>query len=142
MKLLILNGPNLNRLGVREPDIYGRETYDELMEKLKSFAEERGHDCTFFQSNHEGDLIDRIQAAEGRFDGIVINPAAYTHYSIAIRDALLSVSVPAVEVHLSDINAREAFRRVSVTKDACIAQVAGQGIGSYFEAVKILEGTR
>lgn len=139
MKLLIVNGPNINLLGAREPEIYGRETYAALTERVRTFAEERGHTCDFYQSNHEGDLVDCIQRAEGVYDGMVINPAAYTHYSIAIRDALAAVSVPAVEVHLSDISAREPFRRVSVTKDVCIAQIAGRGIEGYCDAVRRLE---
>ena len=139
MKLLVLNGPNLNLLGKREPDIYGRESYETLMAKVQHFAAERGHRCDVFQTNHEGVLVDRIQMAEGVYDGIIINPAAYTHYSIAVLDALRSVPVPAVEVHLSDISARESYRQVSVTKDGCIAQIMGRGVQGYLDAVEILE---
>ena len=139
MKILILNGPNLNLLGKREPEIYGSESYKTLMEKVQRFAGQRNHGCDVFQTNHEGVLVDKIQAAEGIYDGIVINPAAYTHYSIAILDALRSVSVPAVEVHLSDISKREAYRQLSVTKDGCIAQVMGRGVQGYLDAIEILE---
>ena len=139
MNLLVLNGPNLNLLGRREPEIYGREDYETLMERVRSFAAARGHACDVFQTNHEGVLVDRIQAAEGVYDGIVLNPAGYTHYSIAVLDALRSVSVPAVEVHFSDISARESYRRVSVTKDGCIAQIMGRGVQGYLDAITLLE---
>lgn len=139
MKVLILNGPNLNLLGRREPEIYGSESYETLMARVQHFAAERGHACDVFQTNHEGVLVDKIQAAEGVYDGIVINPAAYTHYSIAVLDALRSVSVPAVEVHLSDISVRESYRQLSVTKDGCIAQIMGRGVQSYLDAITLLE---
>ena len=139
MKLLVINGPNLNLLGRREPEIYGREDYETMMERVRAYAVSRGHSCDIFQSNHEGALVDQIQAAEGRYDGIIINPAAYTHYSIAILDALRAVSVRAVEVHLSDITKRESYRRVSVTEDGCIAQIAGRGVQGYLDAVELLE---
>ena len=139
MKVLILNGPNLNLLGKREPEIYGSEAYEALMAQVQQFVTGRGHTCDVFQTNHEGVLVDKIQAAEGVYDGIVINPAAYTHYSIAILDALRSVSVPAVEVHLSDISARESYRQVSVTKDGCIAQIMGRGVQGYLDAIVLLE---
>ena len=139
MKILILNGPNLNLLDKREPDIYGSESYETLMAQVQCFASQRGHGCDVFQTNHEGVLVDKIQAAEGVYDGIVINPAAYTHYSIAVLDALRSVSVPAVEVHLSDISARESYRQLSVTKDGCVAQIMGRGVQGYLDAIMLLE---
>ena len=144
MKLLVLNGPNLNLLGKREPEIYGTLTLDELNRAVAKYAqqlnaridEERFQlDLHFFQSNHEGVLVDAIQKAQGIYDGIVYNPAAHTHYSIALRDAIASVDVPVIEVHLSNIIARESFRSVSVMKDVCIAQVMGKGVESYKDAV-------
>ncbi len=138
MKLLILNGPNLNMLGIREPDIYGRRTYDDLDAFLRRTCAERGIECEVFQSNHEGVLVDMIQSAYGVVDGIVINPAAYTHTSVAILDALKAVALPAVEVHLSDVNAREEFRRVSYPGIACEKTFAGQGFDSYKLAIEYL----
>ena len=140
MKLLILNGPNLNLLGQREPDIYGHSTYADLCGMIADYAKERGHQARFVQSNHEGALIDAIQLADADgTDGIVINPGAYTHYSYAIYDALLAVRVPAVEVHISDISRREAFRRTSVTAPACRGQIVGHGFRGYLEAMELLE---
>ena len=139
MKILIINGPNMNMLGIREPEIYGNKTYQDLIDYIDT---ERGdkNDIYYFQSNHEGEIIDAIQQAYyDKIDGIVINPAAYTHYSIAVLDALRSVSVPAVEVHLSDISARESYRQLSVTKDGCIAQIMGRGVQGYLDASEILE---
>ena len=138
MKLLILNGPNLNLLGQREPDIYGHSTYDDLCGIIADYAKERGHQARFVQSNHEGAIIDAIQEADTTFDGIVINPGAYTHYSYAIHDALKAVSIPAVEVHMSDIQKREEFRHLSVTAPACIAQIRGHGFESYTMAIDML----
>ena len=138
MKLLILNGPNLNMLGVREPDIYGRRTYDDLDAFLRRTCADRGAECEVFQSNHEGVLVDMIQSAYGVVDGIVINPAAYTHTSVAILDALKAVALPAVEVHLSDVNAREDFRRVSYPGMACEKTFAGHGFDSYKLAIEYL----
>lgn len=138
MNILVINGPNLNLLGMREPEVYGRRDYAALCAFVRGAAEERGITLHILQSNHEGALIDAIQAAPGVYDGIVINPAAYTHYSYAIYDALLSVALPAVEVHLSDISAREAFRRVSVTAPACLAQISGHGFDGYAEALDVL----
>ena len=138
MKLLIVNGPNLNLLGRRRPDIYGSETLESIMSELAAFLRERGAEAEFFQSNHEGAIVDRIQRAEGVFDGLIINPAAYTHYSYAIRDAIEAVGLPAVEVHLSDIHAREPFRAVSVIEPVCIAQVSALGKRSYFVGAEIL----
>ncbi|MCW1712642.1 MULTISPECIES: type II 3-dehydroquinate dehydratase [Synergistaceae] len=137
MKILVINGPNLNMLGIREPEIYGDETLEDLMEYVRDYCKPRNVEVDFFQSNHEGDIIDTIQAALGRYDGIIINPAAYTHTSIAIPDAIRSVNLPAVEVHLSDINNREDFRKISFTASACIATVAGKGFDSYTDAVEI-----
>ena len=137
MKILVINGPNLNMLGIREPEIYGDETLEDLMEYVRDYCKPRIVEVDFFQSNHEGDIIDTIQAALGRYDGIIINPAAYTHTSIAIPDAIRSVNLPAVEVHLSDINNREDFRKISFTASACIATVAGKGFDSYTDAVEI-----
>ena len=139
MKVLILNGPNLNMLGIREPDIYGRETYDTLVEKIADYACERGILAEFYQSNHEGDLVDRIQQAfRDKVDGIVFNPGAYTHTSIALLDALKAVGIPCVEVHISDLHSREDFRRISYIRPACKASVIGHGIRGYLEAIDIL----
>ena len=138
MKLLVLNGPNLNLLGMREPEIYGHETYAALCEKIRAHAAACGVEVEIFQSNHEGALVDRIQEACGIFDAIVINPAAYTHTSIAIPDALKAVRIPAVEVHLSDPARREAFRRVSYVRSACVATIAGHGFDGYTEAMDLL----
>ena len=137
MKILVINGPNLNMLGIREPEIYGDETLEDLMEYVRDYCKPGNVAVDFFQPNHEGDIIDTIQAALGRYDGIIINPAAYTHTSIAIPDAIRSVNLPAVEVHLSDINNREDFRKISFTASACIATVAGKGFDSYTDAVEI-----
>lgn len=138
MKLLVLNGPNMNLLGIREPELYGTGSYKALCEKITAHCKEKDIEVTFFQSNHEGELIDAIQAAYGRMDGIVINPAAYTHTSIAIADALRAVALPAVEVHLTDVNAREEYRRISYTKDACIAVISGRGFDGYCDAIDLL----
>ncbi len=127
MKLLIVNGPNLNLLGLREPEIYGKRDYAALLDFLRRSAEEAGAEIECFQSNHEGAIVDAIQAAWGVFDGIVINPAAYTHTSVAILDALKAVALPAVEVHLSDISARESFRQVSYAGMACLKSFVGLG---------------
>lgn len=140
MKLLIINGPNLNLLGRREPDIYGHGTYADLCGLITDYARGRGHQVRFFQSNHEGVLIDVIQqAGEDGTQGIVINPGAYAHYSYAIHDALRSITVPAVEVHISDISAREPWRHVSVTAPACIKTIAGAGFPGYLRAIDVLE---
>ena len=139
MNILILNGPNLNLLGKREPGIYGTGSYDDLCMELVAYAAARDIRVDIRQSNHEGALIDEIQAADGVYDGIVINPGAYTHYSYAIYDALLAVRVPAVEVHISDISRREAFRRTSVTAPACRGQIVGHGFRGYLEAMELLE---
>jgi len=138
MKIEVINGPNLNMLGIREPEIYGSLTLDEINQRLIRKGEELGIALDFFQSNHEGAIIDKIQECYGSIDGIVINPGAYTHYSIAIRDAIAAVGIPAVEVHLSDINSREDFRKISVIKSVCIKQIWGKGIDSYTEALEYL----
>ena len=137
-KILIINGPNINLLGLREPEIYGAQSYAGLLEFIKKAAAEAGFYAHCFQSNSEGAIVDEIQRAYGEYDGIVINPAAYTHTSIAIPDALKAVGIPAVEVHLSDIQKREAYRRISYTSEACIATVAGKGFEGYREAIKLL----
>ena len=131
MKLLFLNGPNLNMLGIREPGIYGRQTYQDLEKYIRDFCGELGIACEILQSNHEGALVDAIQSAYGRVDGIVINPAAYTHTSVALLDALKAVSLPAVEVHLSDVSKREDFRQVSYVRPACCRTFAGHGFKGY-----------
>lgn len=138
MRILVINGPNLNLLGVREPDIYGRETYDELLEKIRRRADARGVTVDFIQSNHEGTLVDAIQSAYGTADGIIINPGAYTHTSIALLDAVKAVGVPTVEVHISDPDTREPFRRISYIRAACAATIKGHGTNGYLEALDLL----
>ncbi|MBR0235548.1 MAG: type II 3-dehydroquinate dehydratase [Clostridia bacterium] len=138
MKILVINGPNLNMLGIREPDIYGRETYSSLCEKIRAHAEKIAVDTEIYQSNHEGDLVDKIQAAYGKFDGIVINPAAYTHTSVALLDALKAVCIPAVEVHISDVSLREDFRQISYVRAACEKTISGHGTDGYLEAIDYL----
>ncbi len=138
MKLLFLNGPNLNMLGIREPDIYGRRTYADLEAYIRDFCGELEIECEIFQSNHEGALVDAIQTAYGKMDGIVINPAAYTHTSVAILDALKAVALPAVEVHLSDVSQREDFRQVSYAGLACCKTFAGYGFAGYRMAAEHL----
>ncbi len=140
MKILIVNGPNLNLLGLREPEIYGTKTYRDLVAMVRAEAEQLGVETEFVQSNHEGALVDAIQSAYGTADGIVLNPAAYTHTSVALLDALKAVGVPAVEVHISDPDAREPFRRVSYVRAACIATVKGRGLDGYVEALRLLCG--
>ena len=139
MKILVINGPNLNMLGIREPDHYGRETYADLVNKIQKHCDKKGVEVTCYQSNHEGCLVDKIQEAYGRFDGIVINPAAYTHTSIAILDALKAVNIPAVEVHISDVSAREDFRQISYAGLACCKTITGHGIEGYREAILYLK---
>ena len=138
MKITVINGPNMNLLGVREPAIYGQETYEDLCRKIRQYAAERGVETDFYQSNHEGDLVDRIQACLGHTDGIILNPASYTHTSIALLDALKAVGVPTVEVHVSDLSTRENFRQFSYVRAACIANVMGHGTNGYLEAVDLL----
>ena len=138
MKILVINGPNLNMLGIREPELYGRATYAVLCALIKEHAEKIGVEIELYQSNHEGDLVDKIQEAYGKVDGIVINPGAYTHTSVAILDALKAVSIPAVEVHISEVDKREEFRQISYVRLACFATIIGHGINGYLEAMDIL----
>ena len=138
MKILVINGPNMNLLGLREPDIYGKQTYADLLETLQRRADELGVEISFFQSNHEGDLVDAIQGAYPDTDGIIINPAAYTHTSVAILDAVKAVGIPTVEVHMSDVKSRDEFRQVSYIRQACVATYMGKGFGSYLEALELL----
>ena len=138
MKILVINGPNLNMLGIREPDHYGRERYADLVARIERYSEEKGVDVEIFQSNHEGDLVDKIQSAYARADGIVINPGAYTHTSIAILDAVKAVGIPTVEVHISDVNSREDFRKISYIRSACILTISGHGTDGYIEAINHL----
>lgn len=138
MKILVINGPNLNMLGIREPDIYGKKTYDDLLLYIKEEADRLGIAVEFYQSNHEGDIVDKIQSAYGNTDGIVINPAAYTHTSIAIPDALKAVGIPTVEVHISDISSREAFRRISYVSPVALKTIAGKGFEGYILAMNEL----
>ena len=138
MKILVLNGPNINMLGIREPGIYGSQSYAELLRLLSVWADELGVEMEHYQSNHEGCLVDKIQEAWGKFDGIVINPAAYTHTSIAILDALKAVGLPAVEVHISDVSQREDFRKASFAGMACIKTIMGQGLDGYRQAMAFL----
>ena len=135
MKILVLNGPNLNMLGIREPGSYGKNTFADLLALIEQTAREENLEITQFQSNHEGVLVDKIQEAYGKFDGIVINPAAYTHTSVAILDALKAVSIPAVEVHISEVDSREAFRKVSYAGLACVNTIKGRGLDGYREAI-------
>ena len=138
MKILVINGPNLNMLGIREPGIYGKNTFADLLNLLEDTAKELGVEVEQFQSNHEGDIVDKIQWAYGKIDGIVINPAAYTHTSVAILDALKAVSIPAVEVHISDVDAREPFRQISYAGIACCKTIKGHGLEGYREAMQYL----
>ena len=138
MKILVINGPNLNMLGIREKNIYGSGTYAELCSMIEEKAKSMGIEVELFQSNHEGSIVDKIQSAYGVFDGIVINPAAYTHTSVAILDALKAVSIPAVEVHISDVDSREEFRRHSFVSAACVETVKGEGFAGYLRAIDIL----
>ncbi len=139
MKILVINGPNINMLGIREPGIYGKESFADLLHCLEVSAKEAGVELEQFQSNHEGAIVDKIQAAYGSVDGIVINPAAYTHTSVAILDALKAVSIPAVEVHISDVDAREAFRQISYTGLYCEKTIKGHGFAGYREAILYLK---
>ena len=139
MKILVLNGPNMNMLGIRQPEIYGRATYQDLVDMIQAEADRMGVEVSFFQSNHEGALVDAIQQAyfDG-VEGIILNPAAYTHTSVALLDALKAVAIPTVEVHISDVAAREDFRQISYVRPACIATVTGRGFAGYLDAVDIL----
>ena len=139
MNILVLNGPNINMLGIREPGIYGSNSYSDLLKLLQKTAEEENLTMEHFQSNHEGALVDKIQEAYGKFQGIVINPAAYTHTSVAILDALKAVSIPAVEVHISDVDSREDFRQISYAGKYCEKTIKGQGIDGYRQAMLYLK---
>ena len=138
MKILVVNGPNLNMLGIREPEIYGKQNYAYLCSMIEDYASENKIDVEIYQSNHEGCIVDKIQDAYGKFDGIVINPAAYTHTSVAILDALKSVGIPTVEVHISDVSKREDFRQVSYVRQYCEKTIAGHGFDGYIEAIQYL----
>ena len=138
MKILVINGPNINMLGIREPDIYGKENFKTLCERVKNHAESLGVEIELYQSNHEGDLVDKIQAAFGGVDGIVINPGAYTHTSIALLDAVKAVGIPTVEVHISAVDQREDFRQISFVRNACVKTITGKGIDGYLEAMDFL----
>ena len=138
MKILVINGPNLNMLGIREPDHYGRETYSELVEKIQRHCSKKSVEVEFFQSNHEGDLVDKIQSAYNNADGIVINPGAYTHTSIAILDAVKAVAIPTVEVHISKVEEREDFRQISYVRLACVKTITGHATDGYIEAIDFL----
>ncbi|MBQ5331597.1 MAG: type II 3-dehydroquinate dehydratase [Oscillospiraceae bacterium] len=135
-KILIMNGPNLNLLGVREPGIYGGDSLSSINEEIRKKAEEKGMETDFFQSNHEGELIDRLHAAMGKYDGIIFNAGAYTHYSYAIRDAIAAIKVPVIEVHISNVHTREEFRHKSVISPVCVGVVAGLGKKSYICALE------
>ena len=139
MKILVINGPNMNMLGVRQPEIYGKATYDDLVAMIRAEADRQGVEVDFFQSNHEGSLVDMVQQAWfDRVDGIIINPAAYTHTSVALLDAVKAVGIPTVEVHISDPDSREEFRHVSYIRQACIATIRGHGLEGYLEALRLL----
>ncbi len=135
MKILVLNGPNLNMLGLREPEIYGNKNYQTLCDMINEHCDKKGIEVEIFQSNHEGVLVDKIQAAYNKYDGIVINPAAYTHTSVAILDALKAVAIPAVEVHISDVDSREDFRKISFVRNYCFKTISGKGFEGYLEAI-------
>ena len=139
MKILVLNGPNINMLGIREPGIYGKQTFRDLLDLIDAVANEENLVIEQYQSNHEGALVDKIQAAFGNTDGIVINPAAYTHTSVAILDALKAVTIPTVEVHISDVDSRESFRQISYTGLACEKTIKGHGLNGYVEAILYLK---
>ncbi len=139
MNILVINGPNINMLGIREPGIYGKQTFADLLALLEQVATEEELHIEQYQSNHEGELVDKIQSAYGKYDGIVINPAAYTHTSVAILDALKAVAIPAVEVHISDVDAREPFRQISYAGLACVKTIKGQGLDGYRQAILYLK---
>ena len=138
MKILIINGPNINLLGTREPDIYGKDTYEDLCNYVQLYCAEENLDVEFYQSNHEGDIVDKIQASMDDVDGIVLNPAAYTHTSVAIADTLKAVCIPTVEVHISNIDEREDFRKISYVSSVCLNTIIGKGFKGYTEAIEIL----
>lgn len=139
MKIVVINGANINMLGVREPEIYGKETYANLVEKIENHCKKENIEVEIYQSNHEGDLVDKIQQCYGNTDGIVINPGAYTHTSVALLDALKAVNVPCVEVHISDVDSREDFRQISYVRQACVKTISGHGTDGYTQAVDYLK---
>ena len=138
MKILVINGPNLNMLGIREPGIDGKETYETLLKKIRSHCITKNVDVSFYQSNHEGDLVDAIQGTYGKMNGIVINPGAYTHTSVALLDAVKAVGIPTVEIHISDVSSREDFRQISYIRAACVKTITGHGTDGYIEAIDFL----
>lgn len=139
MQVMVINGPNMNFLGIRQPEIYGKATYNDLTDMIQAEADRLGVSVRFFQSNHEGELVDAIQEAYfDKTDGIIINPAAYTHTSVALLDAVKAVGIPTVEVHISDPDAREAFRRISYIREACVVTIKGRGLEGYLEALRLL----
>jgi len=140
VRILVLNGPNLNMLGIREPEIYGRRTYADLVAMIENKAEELGVELVFFQSNHEGEMVDIIQESYGKIDGIILNPAAYTHTSVVLLDAVKAVGIPTVEVHISNPDEREEFRKISYIRKACIKTICGKGLEGYLEALEFLCG--
>lgn len=139
MKILVINGPNLNVLGIREPDIYGKKTYNDLVAMIDAHCKEQGITCELYQSNHEGDIVDKIQQSYQNIDAIVINPAAYTHTSVAIADALKAVDIPYVEVHISDVEKREGFRQISYVREKAVATISGLGFDGYLHAIDLLK---
>lgn len=136
MKILVINGPNINMLGIREPDIYGKKTYNDLCELIKSHASENNYEVELYQSNHEGDIVDKIQQSYKCVDAIVINPAAYTHTSVAILDALKAVDIPTAEVHISDVSKRDSFRQISYVREYCELTICGRGFDGYIDAIE------
>lgn len=138
MKIMIINGPNINMLGIREPDIYGTTTYNDLVNMIHDYCTKNHIEAEVYQSNHEGDLVDKIQSAYNETDGIVINPGAYTHTSIAILDALKAVQIPTIEVHISDVDQRDEFRKISYIRPVCIKTISGHGVNGYIEAIEFL----
>ncbi len=142
MKILVINGPNINMLGIREPEVYGKENYETLCSMIEEYSKEKGIEVEIYQSNHEGYLVDKIQETFDKADGIVINPGAYTHTSIALLDALKAVGIPTVEVHISDVSAREDFRTISYIRSYCIKTITGKGFNGYLEAIDFLNGVK
>jgi 3-dehydroquinate dehydratase-2 len=142
MKILVINGPNINMLGIREPEVYGKENYGTLCSMIEEYSSNKGIEVEIYQSNHEGCLVDKIQEAFGKADGIVINPGAYTHTSIALLDALKAVGIPTVEVHISDVSKREDFRQISYIRSYCIKTITGKGLNGYLEAIDFLNGVK
>lgn len=142
MKILVINGPNINMLGIREPEVYGKENYETLCSMIEEYLSNKGIEVEIYQSNHEGCLVDKIQEAFGKADGIVINPGAYTHTSIALLDALKAVGIPTVEVHISDVSKREDFRQISYIRSYCIKTITGKGLNGYLEAIDFLNGVK